>query len=128
MNFDIEIDSQGRGELTWEKKKTNLVNIYLSVKTRKGAITSDPEFGLDISDIKVVTETTIETIKQRYENALSWMIPARKAREMTVVVTKHQQVSGAVNVTVTMIQVNGVKMQFVDFVEVGGVSGNFIFP
>lgn len=128
MNFDIEIDSQGRGQLTWEKKKTNLANVYLSVKTRKGAITSDPEFGLDISDIKVVTETTIETIKQRYEKALEWLIPARKAREITVSVTEHQQISGAVNVTVTMIQINGVEMQFVDFVEVGGVSGNFISP
>ncbi len=128
MNYDIEIDSMGRGALTWEKKSSNLVNVYLSVKTPKGFLTTDPDFGLDISDIKVVTEITLETLKQRYEQALVWVITARKATQITVVTSLIEGRSDGAKVIVSIIQANGVEMQFTDFIEVGGVSGGFIFP
>ena len=122
MNYDIEIDEKGRGRLTWNKKSSNLVNVYLSVKTPKGFLTTDPEFGLDISDIKKVTENTIDTLKQRFEKALEWMISARKARSVDVEVSLLQNRSDGVKIKVTIVELSGVKMQFVDFVQVGGAQ------
>ncbi len=128
MNYDIETDSKGQGRLTWNKKKSNLTNVYISLKTPKGSIISDPDFGLDISDIKVVTETTLNTLKQRFEQSLAWMIDARKARQITVETSLIDGRSDGVNVRVTIIQIDGQKMQFTEFIEVGGVSGSYIFP
>lgn len=122
MNYDIEIDEKGRGQLTWNKKKNNLVNVYLSVKTPKGSVTTDPDFGLDISDIKKVTENTLDTIKQRFENALNWMISARKAKSIEVETSLIDNRSDGVKVKVTIVELSGVEMQFVDFVQVGGAQ------
>ncbi len=128
MNFGIEIDNQGRGRMTWEEKQSNLDNVYISVKTPKGALFADPEFGLDLSGVDKITNTTVNTIIQRYEQALEWMIDARKARTITVTANIPSTDVNRINVNVAIIEMEGTEMQFTSFVEVGGVNGSYVFP
>ncbi len=128
MNFGIEIDEFGQGRMTWERRQSALVNVYWSVKTPKGAFFADPDFGLDLTDIKKVTESTVDTIIQRYEQALNWMIDARKARLVTVTAFIPPNDNNRINVRVEVVEMDGTTMQFATFVEVGGVSGGFVFP
>jgi phage gp46-like protein len=128
MNFGIEIQENGRGRMTWERRQNALVNVYWSVKTPKGSFFADPDFGLDLSDVKKVTPSTVDTIIQRYEQALSWMIDARKARAISVNASIPNGENNRIDVTVEIVEMDGTVMQFATFVEVGGVSGGFVFP
>ncbi len=128
MNFGIEIQENGRGRMTWERRPNSLVNVYWSVKTPKGTFFADPDFGLDLSDVKKVTPSTVDTIIQRYEQALNWMIDARKARAISVDSSIPNGENNRIDVTVEIIEMDGTVMQFTTFVEVGGVSGGFVFP
>lgn len=128
MNFGIEIQEDGRGRMTWERRQNALVNVYWSVKTPKGSFFADPDFGLDLSDVKKVTPSTVDTIIQRYEQALNWMIDARKARAISVDASIPNGENNRIDVTVEIVEMDGTVMQFATFVEVGGVSGGFVFP
>jgi hypothetical protein len=125
MNFGLEIDENGTGKLTWEKKKSNLDNAYYSVKVPKGSMVSDPDFGLDLKGTEKAVEGILNIIKQRYEQALSWMIDARKASKITVETSFLNK--GSVKVLINIIDIEGVPMQFTDFVPVGGASNDFTF-
>jgi len=127
MNFGIEIGTDGLGRMTWGPRKNALVNVFWALKTPKGAFFSDPDFGLDLTGIDKIVPEIVDTAVQRYEQALDWMIDAQKARVINVTGSIPAD-NSRLDIRVKVVQNDGVTMQFSTFVEVGGVSGGFIFP
>lgn len=122
MNYQIEIDEKGQGYTTWETSKGILNNVFLSVKIKRGSWFKEPDYGLEIRDIKRKTESNRNLLQQRYEEALNWMYDARRASSINVEVTDRND---GYNVVVDAIGIDGIPMQFTDFVQVGGPSDGF---
>jgi phage gp46-like protein len=84
-----------------------------------------PNFGLNISDIKKLTDDKIELIKGRYEQALSWIVDIGKARSITVYTEKQTGSIDRVNVRVLAIEADGTPVSYDTFKSVGGAEDGF---
>ncbi len=119
MNFSIIDGAEGTSVLSWDKPTDISGAVYLSYTIKKGALFTAPDFGLDLSDIKKVTDNNLVIIKQRLEQALNWMLITEKARAVSITVEKDNIVYGRVNITTEIIQSDSVPITIDNFIKVG---------
>lgn len=128
MNFNVTIYKDGRSELSWDKSQDIGNNIYYSIHIKKGTLFNDPNFGLDLKDIKKITVNNIVLIKQRIENALKWILDLGRAKSILVKVEKDLQNINRINYSVDAVQADGIPVLTENYIEVGGAQNGFTFP
>ena len=119
MNFNIVQGSEGIAELDWAKPTDIFTNVFISMNVQKGSLFTDPNFGLDLSDIKKVTDSKVLLIEKRIIAALSWLLEVGKARALKVVVQKNQLVYNRVDIKIEIIQADNVPFTIDSFIIVG---------
>ena len=125
MDFSIVEGDNGIVEMTWDKPTDISTNIYLSLNIKKGSIFNNPDFGLDLSDIKKVTDNNIDLIKERLEKALQWLIGVGKAKSVIVIVEKDLKDIYRINYKIEAIQADGIPIVISNFKRVGGPADGF---
>ena len=125
MDFAMIKGPNGEMEMSWDKP-TDITNLlYFSLNIVKGSLFNNPEFGLDLSDIKKVTAEKIDLIRSRVEKALKWITDIGKASSITVQVEKNTQSVGRVDIFIKAIQSTGTPVELSTFRSVGGASDGF---
>jgi hypothetical protein len=125
MDFAIIQGPNGQAEMSWDKP-TNIGNLlYFSINIKKGTLFDNPNFGLDLSDIKKLTNEKIPLIQERVEKAVKWILDIGKAKEITVVVEKNTQAIGRVDIYIKAIQADGTPVEYSTFRSVGGSADGF---
>jgi len=125
MDFALEQDANGLVKMSWEKS-TNIFNlIWFSLNIPVKFQFNNPNFGIDLSDIKKLTDDKIALIQGRYEKALQWIVDIGKANSMNIDVEKDTNITGRVNIRVVMIQADGTPVPYDTFKAVGGPEDGF---
>jgi len=119
MNFSIAQAEDGLARLSWDKPTDIRTNVYYSLNIRKGDLINAPSFGLDLSDIRKVTDNNITVIKQRLEQALGWLLTTGKARALKIKVQKNNLDIHRVDVQIDIIQSDSVPVTITNFIKVG---------
>lgn len=127
MNFEVVEYKNGRAELSWNKPPDISTNIWYSFNTKKGTQFYNKDFGLDLSDIKKVTNNNITAIHQRLVDAVQWLIDLGRAKSIDIIVEKDLQDNTRVNFSLNAVQADGVPVVIENFIEVGGASNGFAF-
>jgi len=126
MDFAIVQGPNGVPEMSWEKP-TNIGNLlYFSINIKKGTLFNNPGFGLDLSDIKKLTDEKLPLIQDRVEKSLKWILDIGKAREILVTVEKNIQAIGRVDIFIKATQADGTPVDLSTFRSVGGPADGFI--
>jgi len=125
MDFAITVDNNGNADILWTKPEDITTNIYLSLNITKGLLFNKPSFGLNLNDIKKITDKNIEKIKQRIENALQWLIDVGKAKSILVTVERDTIVDTRINYKIEAIQADGLPVIVTNFRDVGGPADGF---
>jgi len=126
MNFAIEFDSNGNPTMVWDKPIDISTNVWLSLNVTKGSLFNYKEFGLDLSDIKKVTENNLSLIEQRLNAALKWLIDTKKAKSVDIIVERDDIDIYRVNYKVTVEQSDGIPVTVTSFRTVGGTGYGII--
>lgn len=130
MNFNV-ITVNGKAVPTYDKATDirpdvyNALNIRKRSPTQRGSWFMFPDFGLDLSNIKVVTNETVALFKQEIEKALAYLIDALKVARLVVTTEVDPQDRNRINARIEIIQLSQIPMLFVAFVCVGGPSPEF---
>ena len=125
MDFAIVQGNNGVAEMSWDKP-TNISNLlYFSVSLPQGLMFNLPNFGLNLLDIKKLTDDKIELIQGRVEKAVQWIIDIGKARSIDVLVEKNAQAVGRVDIQIRAIQADGTPVSLDTFRSVGGPADGF---
>lgn len=119
MNFAIVEGAEGTSILSWNKPSDISGAVYLSYNIKRGELFTDPDFGLDLSDIRKITDQNIEIIKQRILEATNWMLVTEKARAISVEVERDNLTFNRVNIATEIIQSDSVPIILNNFVTVG---------
>lgn len=121
MNFAIiqGQGAEGTSVMSWTRPQNIGGAVYLSYTIKKGSLFSSPDFGLDLSDIKKVTDNNLEIIKSRLQQALNWMLVAEKARAISIEVERDNINYGRVNVRTEVIQSDSQPILIDNFITVG---------
>lgn len=119
MNFAIIQGAEGTSVMSWDRPTDISGAVYFSYNIKRGTLFTDINFGLDLSDIKKVTDNNIEIIKKRLEQALNWMLLTEKAKAVSITVEKDNLVLGRVNVLTEVIQNDSVPIIISNFITVG---------
>lgn len=125
MNFEISIDSTGRGAMTWDKPSDISTNIWWALNTNTGSLINNPGFGLQIDDIKKVTTNNINLMKQRIESSLQHLLDIGKADAINVIVERDTLDRNRINYKVTAFQADGIPIVVDGFKTIGGPSSSF---
>jgi len=125
MNFEISVSSTGVGTMTWDKPTTIATNIWWSLNVDHDTMFNNPGFGLKLNDIKKVTQSNINIIRQRVESALQWLLNTGKASSIDVIVERDTQDPSRVNWKVTAVQASGIPVTVTSFRTIGGPSSTF---
>lgn len=125
MNFGVTQRADGTAELTWEKPTDIRVLLFNSLNIRRGIMINLPNFGLDLSDIKKVTDENVTLIEERIRNAVQWIQDTGKAKSIDVIVEKDNTDFTRINYRVDAVQADGVPVFIEDFVTVGGPADGF---
>ena len=83
------------------------------------------DVGLDLSNIKVVTNETVALFKQEKEKALAYLIDALKVAKLVGTTEVDPQDRNRINARIEIIQLDQIPMLFVAVVCVGGPSPEF---
>jgi len=121
MDFSIVQEKNGIADISWEKPTTIFNLLWFSINIVRGTIFNNPTFGLDLSDIKKLTDDKIEIITARYQAALKWIIDIGKARSIDVIVEKNTQSIGRIDILVSAIQADGTPVELSTFRSVGSI-------
>lgn len=130
MNFNV-ITVNGKAVPTYDKAPDirptvyNTLNIRKRSSTQRGSWFMFPDFGLDLSNIKVVTNETVALFKQEIEKALAYLIDALKVARLVVTTEVDPTDRNRINARIEIIQLDEIPMIFVAFVCVGGPSPEF---
>ena len=119
MNFNTVQGADGVAELGWAKPSDIFPNVFNAMNVKKGSLFTAPNFGLDLSDIKKVTESKVKLIEKRIRAALSGLLETGKARAVKVVVQKNNLVYNRVDVKIEVIQADNIPITIDSFVIVG---------
>lgn len=85
MDFAITIENQtGLGQMTFEKAKTIMNNIYLSMMVKRGSFFYDPTFGKRRREREKNTPRTMRLNIDDCKESLQWMIDTGKAKTIEV--------------------------------------------
>ena len=122
MDFAIIQGKNGVSEMSWEKS-TDIGNLlYFSINIQKRTLFNDPDFGLDLSDLKKVTDSTVDIIKNRIEKAVKWIVDIKRAVYIDVIIEKNLQTIGRIDISVTALQADGTPVELNTFRSVGGAA------
>ena len=122
MDFAIIQGKNGVSEMSWVKS-TDIGNLlYFSINIQKGTLFNDPDFGLDLSDLKKVTDSTVDIIKNRIEKAVKWIVDIKRAVYIDVIIEKNLQTIGRIDISVTALQADGTPVELKTFRSVGGAA------
>jgi len=125
MDFALQQGANGTTEMSWDKS-TDIFNLlWFSVNLPKGSMFNLPDFGLNLSDIKKLTDDKIELIKGRLEKSTQWIIDIGKAKSITVIVEKNTQSIGRVDIFLSAIEADGTPVDVNTFRTVGGPEDGF---
>ena len=130
MDFNV-ITVNGKAVPTYDKATDirptvyNALNIRKRSSTQRGSWFMFQDFGLDLSNIKVVTNETVALFKQEIEKALAYLIDALKVAKLVVTTEVDPQDRNRINARIEIIQLDQIPMLFVAFVCVGGPSPEF---
>lgn len=119
MNFSITQAEEGLSRWSWDKPDDIRAAVYYSLNIHKGELITAPNFGLDLSDIKKVTDNNIDTIKQRIQQALDWLLIVEKARAIKITVQKNNLNRWRVDTRIEIIQSDSVPITIDNFITVG---------
>ncbi len=125
MDFSITPDNDGIPQMSWTKETTVSTNVFYTFNVRRGTFFQNPTFGIDLSDIKKVTDNTVELIKERLINACSWLLGVGRAKSIDVIVEKDTTDITRINYKVDITQADGFPVTVTDFITVGGASDDF---
>lgn len=104
MDFSIIQGDNGRLKMSWDKPADITTNIFSSITIKKGSFFSNPDFGLDLSDIRLVTDENINEIKDRFYSALKWLIDSGKAKSVKVEAYKNNNDVTRVDFKLSIVQ------------------------
>lgn len=104
MDFSIVQGDNGRLKMSWDKPADITTNIFSSITIKKGSFFSNPDFGLDLSDIRLVTDENINEIKDRFYSALKWLIDSGKAKSVKVEAYKNNNDVTRVDFKLSIVQ------------------------
>lgn len=130
MNFEVK-SVNGKLTMTYEKETSvqgplgMTLNIVKESLTNRGSWFMNPDFGLDLSNIQVVTNETVILLQQEITRSLAWLIDALKVARLVVDTEMHPTDRNTINVRIEVIQLDQIAMVFVGFVCVGGPSPGF---
>ena len=119
MDFAITVDKQGNAKMTWDKETTITGNVYFSLNIVPGTLFNNPTFGLDLSDIKKITASNINLIRQRIKNALQWLLDTGKAQSIDIIVERDLINISRMNIRVEVKQSDGIDFTYEQFKTVG---------
>lgn len=125
MDFAIVNDGVGNPRMSWDKETTVRTNIFYSGNIEVGTFFQNPTFGIKLSDIKKITPRTMNLIKQRIENAYSWILDIGRAKELNILVEPDNQNINRINYKVDITQADGIPVSVSGFITVGGASSGF---
>lgn len=125
MDFQIVQGNNGVADIDWVKSDGITNAVYLSIMIQKGTLFNKPNFGLDLSDIKKLTDDKIPLIQGRCEQALKWMVDIGKARSFEVSVLKNTKAIGRVDISARVIKADGTPVDVDTFRTVGGPPDGF---
>lgn len=126
MDYALTNTVYGGAVMTWDKAPDIRTNIWISLNMKKGSLFVDPDFGLDLSDIKKITDANLLLAKQRIEDALAWMITVGKATSIAVTVERDTQDFNRMDIKVEARQPDGLLIVFQQYRPVGlGVAYDY---
>jgi hypothetical protein len=85
-----------------------------------------PDFGLDLSNIKQISDETVALLKQEIEKTLAWLIDANIASQINVTTAPSTDDRNTINARIEVIQLDQIPMLFTGFVCVAGPSQGFV--
>lgn len=116
MGYKV-IMNQGHPELTWEQETTILTDMVLSILVPRGAFFHDPNFGLPELPKKLTPEN-IPLVRQRFQEALQWLINTGKAKSIDIIAEQDEDWPNRVNIAARAVQSNDQLVTYETFVEV----------
>jgi len=119
MNFKIVQGSDGIAEFDWGQPTDIFPSVFNSLNVKKGSLFTAPNFGLDLSDIRKVTDSKVLLIKKRISTALAWLIEVGKARAVKVAVERNNLTYNRVDVSIEVIQSDSFPITIDTFIIVG---------
>jgi phage gp46-like protein len=125
MNFGIKVSNNGKGEMIWAKPTDISTNVWWTMNIDKGSMFNNPNFGLDISDIRKITTNALRVFKQRSEDALKWLLTVGKASSIAVTVEKDDLDLNRINWQIDITQADGIPITMSSFRTIGGPSNGF---
>ena len=125
MNFGIKVSNNGKGEMTWAKPTDISTNVWWTMNIDKGSMFNNPNFGLDIKDIRKITTNALRVFKQRSEDALKWLLTVGKASSIVVTVEKDDIDLNRINWQIDITQADGIPITMSSFRTIGGPSNAF---
>lgn len=125
MNFGIIVSNDGKGEMSWQPPTDISTNVWWSISLQKGRLFNNVGFGLDLSDIKKITGSSITMIRQRIEAALKWLLTTGRAKSIEVLVERDDKDYNRLNWKVTIFQADGIPVIVESYRTIGGASSGF---
>lgn len=119
MHFSISENTNGVASFAWASPTTIFENVYLSLNIAQGTLFTDPNFGLNLRDIKTVSEQNIEIIHDRIIGALNWMLTTEKARAIKVLCERDNLEYNRVNCKIEVWQNDSQPIIINNFIRVG---------
>ena len=119
MNFGIIVSNDGKGEMSWQPPTDISTNVWWSISLQKGRLFNNVGFGLDLSDIKKITGSSITMIRQRIEAALKWLLTTGRAKSIEVLVERDDKDYNRLNWKVTAVQSSGIPVIVESFKTIG---------
>ncbi len=125
MNFALEPGPNGTTVMSWDKPTTIFNEVWFSINTPYGSIINLPKFGLNLSDIKKLTDDKPALIQGRVEKCLQWIIDIGLGVSMEVSVLKSDAVVGRVDINAKVTESDGTVIDVDTFRTVGGPADDF---
>ncbi|HUU89237.1 MAG TPA: phage GP46 family protein [Candidatus Glassbacteria bacterium] len=125
MNFGIIVSNDGKGEMSWQPPTDISTNVWWSISLQKGRLFNNVGFGLDLSDIKKITGSSITMIRQRIEAALKWLLTTGRAKSIEVLVERDDRDYNRLNWKVTILQADGIPVIVESYRTIGGPASGF---
>jgi hypothetical protein len=128
MDFAIVQGQDGVAEMSWSKNVDQSTSVFLSLNIKKGTMFNNVGFGLDLSDIKKVTNNNIDLIRQRYQQALQWMSNTGRVKNLNIIVERDTTEYNRINAKVEITQANNEVITYLEWRSIGGPSTSFVYP
>ena len=122
MRFSVLQNANGTTDMSWDAADNIMTNVFTSIETELGKMFNKTKFGLKLDDIKKITNSNIDLIKQRYENSIKWLVDIGKAKSYSVFVEEDKTELNRVNVNIQGIEADGTPYRVSIFRTVGGPS------